>query len=350
MEQQQDSTIRNVSDDFSRDVLGMSANATTRSFVSGAFRLDIISTTADLHTAVLKPLVNGKESGHVTFHALDSAGLSELTGCLANPSARNETFAGEAALRKLLFNARVRETLVTSDLGAGHMDILSEFLDRHSSTWGQSEFESRIQMKEVAPGIVHLNLPGQYLLCSMFMRFQEHYESPEFKGKIFSHDAFKAWYRTSREHGEFSYYFDWAGFNIPSYVIEPFRQGRFDPLNNNEKAFLDRISAYSGKFYVIGTSGVNDSDTLRHEIAHGLYYTNDEYRQKADKILDKIDTTPIERYLERIGYHPDSWRDECHAYLGDSLKGLAAEGIDTKPYKNAHRALLRLYRNTIEKG
>ena len=53
------------------------------------------------------------------------------------------------------------------------------------------------------------------------MRFQEHYESPEFTGTVFTVGAFRKWY--AETYGAFTYASDWSGFNIPGTVLEPFR-------------------------------------------------------------------------------------------------------------------------------
>jgi hypothetical protein len=84
-----------------------------------------------------------------------------------------------------------------------------------------------------------LTFDNQIDLTSTFLRFQEHYESPFFKGKYFTLDEFKEWYiKTSpngKKSGKFTYYTDWGGFNIPSYILKPFYNGAFNPLSENEK-------------------------------------------------------------------------------------------------------------------
>lgn len=83
-----------------------------------------------------------------------------------------------------------------------------------------------IDKKKITDKINLLVFENQKELASTFVRFQEHYESPEFAGKTFSLEEFKEWYiknsEKGRETGEFTYYEDWSGFNIPSYVMRPF--------------------------------------------------------------------------------------------------------------------------------
>src|SRR3989344_8767791 len=101
-------------------------------------------------------------------------------------------------------------------------------------------------------------------LAAAFIRFQEYYESPEFKGRVFSVDDFAHWY--ARKFGAFTYSKDWYGFNIPSRVIEPFRAGQFDPLTPLEQSLLDVCKDARGDFYMIGaTPGAEYfAETIKH--------------------------------------------------------------------------------------
>ena len=77
----------------------------------------------------------------------------------------------------------------------------------------------------------------QYQLAATFMRFQEYYDSPQFKGKIFSVEEYMDWY--ANVNGKFSYFEDWPAFNIPSQTLKMFFAGWFNPLTNKEKKLLD---------------------------------------------------------------------------------------------------------------
>lgn len=194
----------------------------------------------------------------------------------------------------------------------------------------------------VAENIFHLNFPTQHLLAATFLRFQEHYESPKYRGKVFTWEEFMDWYAADR--GKFSYFEDWAGFNIPSHVLRSFYRGLFDPLTLKEKALLEVFRAVEGRFYIIGTYGEQNEDTLRHEIAHGLFYRDAAYRRQVQEILKTVDLAPIFKVLVKMGYGTAVLEDEAHAYLGDDLDVLAGQGIDVAPYRSAHEALLSLYR------
>lgn len=168
---------------------------------------------------------------------------------------------------------------------------------------------------------IHLLIFGnQRDVTSTFLRFQEHYESPEFRGKIFSLEEFKRWYIQNspkgKETGEFTYYTDWNGFNIPSSVLRPFYSGDFNPLSEQEKKFLKIFKDLQEPFYVIGihreTKKLNSF--LKHEVAHGLFYTDAEYKRKVLEVLSIFDIEPIKEELRsKAGYHEQVLDDECHA-------------------------------------
>lgn len=158
-------------------------------------------------------------------------------------------------------------------------------------------------------------------LASTFLRFQEYYESPKFMGKIFSLAEFKKWYvRNSLDGiktGKFTYYKDWNGFNVPSYVLRPFYSGKFDPLSEKEKKILNIFKNQKDPFYVIGvhTHSKRSKYTLKHEIAHGLFYTDKDYKKKILSTLSKFNLSSIKNELRSNGgYHEKVLNDECQAY------------------------------------
>jgi len=156
---------------------------------------------------------------------------------------------------------------------------------------------------------------NQYDITSTFLRFQEHYESPEFKGKIFTFEEFKEWYT---EDGEFSYYTDWNGFNIPSHILQPFQNGDFNPLSDKEKQLLGLFEGRNSKFYIIGAHRGKDDlggDVVTHEVAHGLFYTDEQYRGEVLEVLPEFDLEELKvQLLKDDGYHRDVLDDECHAH------------------------------------
>jgi len=173
----------------------------------------------------------------------------------------------------------------------------------------------------IAKNIFLLVFDNQREITKTFLRFQEFYESPKFKGKIFSLDDFKKWYIVDspqgKKTGKFTYYSDWNGFNIPSSVLKPFYSGKFNPLTLREKKILKIFSKRKDKFYIIGVhrESKNIKTFLQHEIAHGLFFVDDNYRKEVLSVISKFDTKLIEEELvEKAGYHQEVLLDEIQAY------------------------------------
>ncbi len=165
-------------------------------------------------------------------------------------------------------------------------------------------------------------------MTSTFLRFQEYYESPEFRGKIFTLEEYMDWY-ASRE-GKFTYFDDWAGFNIPSNVLMPFYGGLFDPLMEKEKALLNFFKNMRGDFYVIGTTKGSDDVTL-HEIIHGLFFLFPAYRQDVIACIGHFDTNHFSDYL---------LRDYNEAVLNDEINSFVTEGSDEEIVKYFEKSVL----------
>ncbi len=190
---------------------------------------------------------------------------------------------------------------------------------------------------EITPGIILFVFPTQQLMTKTFLRFQEHYESPMFRGKFFSRDEFEVWYngqKGANTDGSCKYYDDWNGFNVPSLFFNPFYQGKFDPLDAYEKALLDRLKKRKHPFYVIAIHARSQKPALKHEIAHGLFYANPGYKKEILAALKGMNVSSIFKYLEESdGYHPDVWQDEVHAHILSSRTKLEEKDVDFQPYE-----------------
>lgn len=147
------------------------------------------------------------------------------------------------------------------------------------------------------------------------MRFQEYYESPEFKGKTFTLEEFAHWYAS--KYGSFSYAKDWYGFNIPAKVLVPFKQGSFDPLTVQEQKLLEICKEISDNSYIIGvTPGAEFfKETVQHEFVHGVFYANSEYRKEVEACVKDHNIKPINQGLFKMGYCNEVAVDETNAYI-----------------------------------
>ncbi|MFC2142877.1 hypothetical protein ACFLQN_00585 [Candidatus Aenigmatarchaeota archaeon] len=200
-----------------------------------------------------------------------------------------------------------------------------------------------IKLRELGDKIVLITFPSKKQLCNTFMRFQEFYESSDWRGRVFTKQEFEEWYS---EGGKHSYHDDWEGFNIPSWVIEPFIEGVFDPLSEEEKAFLKLFKSKTGMFYIIGTCHDSDDELLSHEISHAMFYVNTNYRKEVVETLKGMNgdvLESIEKMLENDEYHPAVWQDEVHAYVLSHLNVLEKSGVDIKRLKEINEKLNEIY-------
>ena len=187
----------------------------------------------------------------------------------------------------------------------------------------------RATLEEIIPGVVWLNFEDSWKMCFTFLRFQEHYESPEYAGKYFTLEEFKEWYQEDDE--EFTYCEDWGGFNIPSWVLDPFLEGKFNPLSREEEWFLSLFrerKQQDDKFYIIVTYGdLGEEEALKHETDHGLFYVNPSYKEEVREALKGLEEKTVSDIREALApdYHETSLEDEIHAYTMEKLSAIRVE-------------------------
>lgn len=196
----------------------------------------------------------------------------------------------------------------------------------------------RIAKRKIADGIYLLRFKTQYELAATFLRVQEHYESPRFHGRVFSLEQFMDWY--ARRYGNFTYYQDWAGFNVPSTALQPFYDGKFDPLSEKEKALLRLLKGLRARFYIIGVYDSGEKDSFTHELAHALFFIDDGYRTAVRKAMRAYDTTKLARQIADAGYAKHVIPDEVQAYI-ISPSGKLGASRALKPLREELRALFR---------
>jgi predicted unusual protein kinase regulating ubiquinone biosynthesis (AarF/ABC1/UbiB family) len=86
-------------------------------------------------------------------------------------------------------------------------------------------------------------------------------------------------------------------------------------------------------WYLIGASS-KDLKTMDHEIAHGLYFTNKNYKKEVTKLIDKIKSSHYEKLkkkLIKMGYVDDKKiiDDEIQAFMSTGLYN----GLNTNELK-----------------
>ncbi|SHN73456.1 ABC transporter ATP-binding protein [Bradyrhizobium erythrophlei] len=198
----------------------------------------------------------------------------------------------------------------------------------------------KIAKSKVAQGIYLLRFKTQYELTATFLRIQEYYESPHFHGRIFSLEEYMDWY--AKRHGNFTYYEDWAGFNVPSTAFRPFYEGKFDPLSRKEKQLLRLFKDLRHRFYVIGIYGTGAKGSLTHELAHALFFIDDAYRKAVNEAMRGYDTSKLAKEIAEAGYAKHVIPDEIQAYIVAPSGKLGAEPA-LKPLRQELLALFRQY-------
>jgi hypothetical protein len=208
---------------------------------------------------------------------------------------------------------------------------------------GEETLTITIAKSRIAKGIYLLRFKTQYELAATFLRIQEHYESPRFHGRSFSLEQYMDWY--AGRYGNFTYYQDWEGFNVPSTALQPFYDGRFDPLSEKEKQLLRLFKGLQKRFYAIGVYDAGAKDSLTHELAHALYFIDDSYRKAVRVTMRHNNTTKLAGQLARAGYANHVIPSEVQAYVIAPSGGLGA-APSLKPLR---RELCALFRQHCEK-
>jgi succinate dehydrogenase flavin-adding protein (antitoxin of CptAB toxin-antitoxin module) len=175
------------------------------------------------------------------------------------------------------------------------------------------------QLTEFRPNLYYKLFDNSQTLGYTFLRFQEHFESPKFKNKIFTLKEYKVWFKQENNTKQFTYCNLFDGFNLPDYVFTPFLNGKFNPLSKNEKSFLNEVKLLTPPFYIIGLSYVKNRffDIFNHELAHGFFYLNKNYKNEMINLINQLPKNiykHLTRELLSMGYHKEHIVDEIQAY------------------------------------
>ena len=198
-------------------------------------------------------------------------------------------------------------------------------------------------LSEIHKDIFHLKFDDQLELNSHFLRFQEYYESPKFRDVPFELIDYIKWYAADNG-GDFTYFTDWSGFNVPAYKIKECYDVIPDKNSQDEFMYLiaKKISkaSKSGRAYLIGTTTDSKESTVRHEIAHGLFHVDKNYMNEMMSTLGCINHLKIfldlRNWVISMGYAENVIEDEMQAYLATGLsdKGPEVHATIIKPFKD----------------
>lgn len=187
-------------------------------------------------------------------------------------------------------------------------------------------------LKQVAPKIYAIEGDTSEEVGRVMIRIQENYESPRFANKVFTMQEFIPWYMEFKKADKFTYFDDWSGFNVPGHVVQRFIKGKFNPLRPEEQWLVDELAKLNikGKFYLLGYRK-DDARVVKHEIAHGLFYTNRKYRKEVLNALTGVyENNP--RFVQELrdhGYGEHVLVDEFHAWTLTDYQWLNEKGLWT---------------------
>ncbi len=213
-------------------------------------------------------------------------------------------------------------------------------------------------IEEVRPNVFAVIVKDHYHRAMLFCRVQEFYESPnpQFRGKNFSIWDYIEWY--SREHRDvFTYTFDWGGFNIPLKTAwdcyeklkeyeSPYDETMDNIIRTIEMKMFNKKNTRNWNAYIIGADST-ESDTFEHEICHGLYATNKEYKQLVDEITETIltkDYLTFKNNLIKMGYTDGVIDDEIQAYLSTNYEYTKfSKGVSKKTLKQLSKEYQKVF-------
>jgi hypothetical protein len=219
------------------------------------------------------------------------------------------------------------------------------------------------KIEEVRPNVFAVIVKDHYHRAMLFLRVQEFYESPnpQFRGKNFSIWDYIEWY-SRRNKDVFTYTFDWGGFNIPlktawdCYEKLKEYESPYDSVMDNiistiELKMFNKKNTRNWNAYIIGADST-ESDTFEHEICHGLYATNKEYKLLVDEVTETISTKDYSTFknnLIKMGYTEGVIDDEIQAYLSTNYEYTKfSKGVNKKVCKQLHKqykAIFERYEN-----
>jgi hypothetical protein len=197
----------------------------------------------------------------------------------------------------------------------------------------------------------------------LFLRVQEYYESPnpEFRGKNFNIWDYIEWY-SRRNNDVFTYTFDWGGFNIPLKTAwdcyeklkeneSPYDEVMDGIIRTIEMTMFNKKNTRNWNGYIIGAPSTDD-DTFEHEVCHGLYATNKQYRELVDEVTIAIPPKEYKIFknnLMKMGYNGIVIDDEIQAYLSTNYDySKFSKGVSRKLCKELHKQykqIFNLYEN-----
>ena len=198
----------------------------------------------------------------------------------------------------------------------------------------------KIKVEEISESLYCFNFKDQYQMTSTLMRVQEFYENAKIRNQFLSVEQVMDSLYSQDSGKEFTYFYEVEGCNMSGDKILEF----FKNVDGFPSTFLKNVDGFplvhqymdkeihfwetikenidiTKDFYLIATYGKNDADAFNHEIAHGLYYLNKNYKRDMNKLIkDYKHKDKAYKALRDIQYATSVLKDELQAYFATSTK------------------------------
>jgi len=210
--------------------------------------------------------------------------------------------------------------------------------------------------KEECANIYSLTYEDNYDLCMSLVRLQEFYESPKFKGLYFTLEEYIDYWSRDFGNGAFTYPVSWSGFNIPGRIIKNwialFGQGMRQRELELITILLENVSLSSFEqsyFIFVAKDNKHLDFTIQHEIAHGMYSIDKEYRKDVNNLLSKVAISTRDnsgKHLLKMGYEYGFIDDELQAYWSTESTHKKSLSMKIPFKKNYDKHMARLLKKS----
>lgn len=221
-------------------------------------------------------------------------------------------------------------------------------------------------VKQIRPKVYHLEFDSWREMSMTFVRYQEFYESKYDNIRDSKFTLVQQMGAYNREYLEdndatWTYCSDWGGYNIPAEVIKQVHDLGIPDPNHYDSLMLGiygmiMCDTFNKKAYIIGTHIDEDEklseSMLKHEMTHAMWYTNDEYREKALAIIDSVSEDLREALIDALAkqnYPRKTALDEINAYLTTGTCGYFDLIENQDELDEMTRLLKKLHREYYDK-
>ena len=188
-------------------------------------------------------------------------------------------------------------------------------------------------------------------LALSFCRVEEFYEgNPKVNGKYLTLEDFLDNFMD--KNGKVNYFEYWSGFNIPGNIFTQWFRMKASDKTKWEIALAEEVSKkldMTRPYYVIGGKK-GDMEVIDHEIAHALYYMNNNYKASMVDLIytfyktDRKNYTKVVKKLKKMGYGENVIKDEVQAYMSTSTTKELKENfeLDMDSIKNIRTSFRKM--------